>query len=98
MAIRKFSEDGLIVVADRSQPNAMLPKPRLRALQLDQLQLAKGSPIGGAEKQQDKSIPVLERFKILVLAELIRTGQLWDPGSNPEAGTGSISGSDLLRR
>jgi len=71
MAARKFLENRLAVIAHADQADILLSKPRLCSLQLDQLQLAKGSPIRRAEEQQHQPIWTLQEFKILMCAKLI---------------------------
>jgi hypothetical protein len=47
-------------------------KPLFCILQLHELRLAEGSPIGGAEKKEDRALRPLERPLGVFMAELIR--------------------------
>ena len=65
VAIGKEPQDILAVVTDGGEFDALLFKSRDGALQLDQLALAKGSPIGGAKKKKNGSVNTSERVESL---------------------------------
>ena len=65
VAIGKKPQDFLAVVADGREFDALRFKSRDGALQLDQLALAKRSPIGGTEKKKNGSISTSERVESL---------------------------------
>ena len=71
MSIRKKPQDCLAVVTDGGELDALLFKSRDGALQLDQLALAKGSPIGGTEKKKNGSVSTSERVESLWPPELV---------------------------
>ncbi len=55
-AVGKILEDSRGVVADSSQAKTSFPNLRVVGFQLDQLGFTEGSPIGGAEENQDGSV------------------------------------------
>jgi hypothetical protein len=63
VAFGKKPQDFLTVVTDGGEFDALLFKSRDGALQLDQLALAKRSPIGGTEKKKNGSISTSERVE-----------------------------------
>ena len=65
VAVGKKAQDFLAVVTDGGEFDDLLFKSRDGALQLDQLALAKGSPIGGTEKKKNGSISTSERVESL---------------------------------
>lgn len=65
VAIGKKPQDFLTVVTDGGELDALLFKSRNGALQLDQLALAKGSPIGGTKKKKNGSVSTSERVESL---------------------------------
>ena len=65
VAIGKKPQDLLAVVTDGGELDALLFKSRDGALQLDQLALAKGSPIGGTKKKKNGSGSTSERVESL---------------------------------
>lgn len=56
MLIGEILQDRFGIVADGGEANALLGEPRFGALQLDQLLFAVGSPVGGAEEQQNRAV------------------------------------------
>ena len=71
VAIGKKFKDFLTVVTDGGEFDGLLFKSRDGALQLDQLALAKRSPIGGTEKKKDGSVSTSERVESLWPPELV---------------------------
>ena len=71
VAIGKKPQDFLAVVTDGGEFDALLFKSRDGALQLDQLALAKRSPIGRTEKKKNGSISTSERVESLWPPELV---------------------------
>ena len=71
VAIGKKPQDFLAVVTDGGEFDALLFKSRDGALQLDQLTLAKGSPIGGTKKKKNGSVSTSERVESLWPPELV---------------------------
>ena len=65
VAIGKKPQDFLAVVTDGRELDALLFKSRDGALQLDQLALAKRSPIGRAKKKKNGSVSTSERVESL---------------------------------
>ena len=65
VAIGKKPQDFLAVVADGREFDALRFKSRDGALQLDQLALAKGSPIGRTKKKKNGSVSTSERIESL---------------------------------
>ena len=55
-AVGKVPEDFNAVITDSGDPETLPLEFLARFLQLDQLVLAVGSPIGGAEKDQDRTL------------------------------------------
>jgi len=64
-------EDGLAIIADRSQPESLFLKSLFSVLQLHELRFAKGSPIGGAEEKKHRAIRPLQRLDGLLMTKLI---------------------------
>jgi hypothetical protein len=54
--VGEFLERRRRIVADRNQPETLLPDLIVAALQLDELRLAVRSPIGGAEEHEHRSL------------------------------------------
>ena len=71
VAIGKKPQDLLAVVTDGGELDALLFKSRDGALQLDQLALAKRSPIGGTKKKKNGSVSTSERVESLWPPELV---------------------------
>jgi hypothetical protein len=65
VAIGKKPQDFLAVITDGGELDALLFKSRDGALQLDQLALAKGSPIGGTKKKKNGSVSTSEQVESL---------------------------------
>jgi hypothetical protein len=53
---REILQDRRTVVANRSQLQPLRFKSLLRGLQLRELRFAEGSPIGGAEEQEHRTV------------------------------------------
>ena len=66
----KFQDFGA-VVADGGELDPLLLKSGFGCLQLDQLPLAVGSPVGGTEKEKNGALRASERFQRLLRAKLI---------------------------
>jgi len=64
-------QDGLAVVADCRQLDPVLFESLSGILQLHELRLAKGSPVGRAEKQKDGSVRSLQALIRLLMPTLI---------------------------
>ena len=64
VAIGKKPQDFLAVVTDGGEFDTLLFKSRDGALQLDQLTLAKRSPIGGTKKKKNGSVSTSERVDV----------------------------------
>ncbi len=75
MAIGKEFQDRLGVVADGRQLQALLFESRNGALQLDQLPLAEGSPVGGAEEKENDAAAPFQGVERLGFAELVGSGE-----------------------
>ena len=71
VAIGKKPQDFMAVVTDGGEFDALLFKSRDGALQLDQLALAKRSPIGGTKKKKNGSVSTSERVESLWPPELV---------------------------
>ena len=71
VAIGKKPQDFMAVVTDGGEFDALLFKSRDGALQLDQLALAKRSPIGGTKKKKNGSVSASERVESLWPPELV---------------------------
>ena len=71
VAIGEEPQDFLAVVTDGGEFDALLFKSRNGALQLDQLPLAKRSPIGGTKKKKNGSVSTSERVESLWPPELV---------------------------
>jgi len=67
----KVLQDRRTVIANRCWPKALRLKSPFRALQLHELRLAEGSPIGRAEEKEDGALWPLERLAGVFMAELI---------------------------
>ena len=65
VTIGKEPQDFLAVVTDGRKFDALLFKSRDGALQLDQLALAKRSPIGGTKKKKNGSVSTPKRVESL---------------------------------
>jgi hypothetical protein len=76
VAVGKELEDRVRVIADGGQLEALLFKSCGGVLQLDQLLFAEGSPIGGAEEKQDRTLGAAQRFECLQLSELVGDGEI----------------------
>ena len=77
MSLRKISQDCLRVVADGSQPDALLTELFTCSLQLNQLLFAEGSPIGRAKEQEHQTVGSHQRRKCLLFRELISRSKWW---------------------
>ena len=71
MAAGEKFQNFLGIVADGGQPEPLLLKSRHRALQLNQLPLAKGSPIRGTEEEKHGPVRALQGFERLDVAEFV---------------------------
>jgi hypothetical protein len=71
VSVREILQDRRAVVADRSQLQPLRFESLVRGLQLHELRFAEGSPIGGAEEQEHRTIRPLQCLVGLLLAELV---------------------------
>lgn len=71
VTIGKEPQNFLAVVTDGGEFDALLFKSRNGTLQLDQLPLAKRSPIGGTKEKKNGSISTSERVERLPPPELV---------------------------
>ena len=71
MPHREIIEDGLAIVADRSEPDSPFFKSLFSILQVHELRFAEGSPIGGAEEKKHRAIRPLQRLDGLLMTKLI---------------------------
>jgi len=69
--VREVLQDCLAVIADGRQFDPLFFKSCFRVLQLDQLPLAVGSPVGGTEKKENCAVRALQRIEALHLAKLV---------------------------
>jgi hypothetical protein len=75
VAVGEKFQDVLRVIADGGKLHALLFESWYGALQLDQLPFAEGSPIGGAEKEQHRSVFAAQRVQRLHMSKLIANGK-----------------------
>src|ERR1700747_3694733 len=71
-------EDSLTVVTDSGQLQSLRLKPFFCTLQLHELRFTEGSPVGGAEEEQNSALRTFLCVVGLLVAKLIRQS---DPGS-----------------
>lgn len=71
MSIGKVLKDNWAVIADGSQLNSLLFKALFRVLQLDQLRFTEGSPVSGAEEEENCAARPPQAFVGLPLTKLI---------------------------
>jgi hypothetical protein len=71
---KKF-QDFFRIIADGGQLEALLFESRDGALQLDQLPLAEGSPVGGTEEEKDGAVRPFEAIESLYPAKLVVNGK-----------------------
>jgi hypothetical protein len=95
VAVGEEFEDFLGVVADGRELDALLFKPGERALQLDQLPFAKGSPVGGTEEEKNRAVWTFQRFERLHVAEFVASGKIGSFLADGEADGHEFSGRDL---
>jgi hypothetical protein len=78
-------QDCFRIVTECSYLDALTLKSRFRGLQLDQLLFAVRSPIGGTNKQKNRSLWPSQRIEGLLVAKLIagREGQGLPAGGQP---------------
>ena len=74
------------VIADRCQPQPLLPDRIQISLQLHELRLAERSPVGRAEKDKHRSFRAADGFQGLSPAFLILGRKIWHRVSNRRAG------------
>ena len=79
MPLSEVHEDRCSVIADRSQAKAPLFESFFCILQLHELRFAKGSPICGAEEEDNRAFWTFQCFVGLFVTELIDEGELWRP-------------------
>ena len=79
MSLSEVHEDRWTVIADRSEAKALLFESFFCILQLHELRFAKGSPICGAEEEDNRAFWTFQCFVGLFVTELIDEGDLWRP-------------------
>ncbi len=67
----KVLEDCRAVIADGCQFDSLFFKSLFRILQLHELRFAEGSPVGGPEEEQNRTVRSLQCFVGLLMAKLI---------------------------
>jgi hypothetical protein len=70
--LSEIFQNSRTVVADCRQFKSLRLKSLLCPLQLHELRLAEGSPVGGAEEQDDGALRSFERLVGVLMTELIR--------------------------
>jgi hypothetical protein len=86
LAVGKILQHGNRVIADRCQPQPLLPDRIQISLQLHELRFAERSPVGRAEKDEHRSFRASDGFQGLSAAFLILSRKIWHPVSNRRAG------------
>lgn len=71
LPLGKVLENGLGIIADGRQADALVFKSLLGLLQLHELHLAEGSPVCRAEKQQDRPVLAQDGAVALLVAKLV---------------------------
>jgi hypothetical protein len=71
MALGEVLQDSRTIVADRRELQSLRFKPLLCVLQLHELRFAKGSPIGGTEEKENRTLRTFQCLVGLLMAELI---------------------------
>src|SRR5260370_20830932 len=93
-------QDCFRIVTECSYLDALALKSRFRGLQLDQLLFAVRSPIGGTERQKNRSIWPSQRVEGLLVAKLIagRERRGLPAGGQPHRGNhlGRTYGNDNI--
>ena len=79
MPLGEVLQDSWTIVADRRQLNSLRLESLLCSLQLHELRFAKGSPICGAEEEDNRAFWTFQCFVGLFVTELIDEGELWRP-------------------
>jgi len=77
VAVCEEFQDFFGVVADGGELYALLFESGIRALQLDQLPFAEGSPVGGAEEEKNRAVGAFESFEAIVHGRIRRGRKSW---------------------
>ena len=85
----EITEDGLAIIADRSQPESLFLKSLFSILQLHELRFAKGSPIGGAEEKKHRAIRLPSASRWIAHDQIDREMQRPAPAGQFPANRGS---------
>lgn len=74
-SVGEILQDLRAVIADRRQPDPLLFKSLFRLLELDELRLAVGSPIGRTKKEKNGAVGPFQRFVGLFPTQLVVSGK-----------------------
>ena len=77
MPLGEVLQDRWTILANCRQLKPLRLKSWFGSLQLHELRLAEGTPIGGAEKEEDRALRSLERLVGVCMTELIGESKSW---------------------
>jgi hypothetical protein len=95
VAVGEEFQDFFGVIADGGEFYALFFEPRIRALQLDQLPFAEGSPVGGTEEEKDGAVRASQSFESLDVAEFVARGKIGSLLADGEADGHRFGGCDF---
>jgi len=96
--VRKKFQDFFRVIADGRQLDPLFFKSWERALQLDQLPFAEGSPVSGTEKEKHGAVRAFEGIESLLAAKLVVKRKCGSLLTDRESNRHQLDGSYVNRR